>query len=138
MDFIRSDKNQNKNDDENTAAECDSVRAKNVDDSDECANNNQDNNDDDEVNCDNAVTANLDIHTDDVPDSQNIDQISLDEHETNAKHCTTTNDTTEIDTAHRNDESANSGDGGGHGLKQKQGHRRLHTPVWARCSIKPI
>lgn len=136
MDFIRSDKNQNKNDDENTAAECDSVRAKNVDDSDECANNNQDNND--EVNCDNAVTANLDIHTDDVPDSQNIDQISLDEHETNAKHCTTTNDTTEIDTAHRNDESANSGDGGGHELKQKQGHRRLHTPVWARCSIKPI
>lgn len=129
-----------KNDDENTAAECVSVPTNNVDDSDEYANKNQDKNnddDDDDIKCDNAV-ANLDIRTDDVPDNQNIDQISLDEHETNVKHCTTENDTTEINTTHRNnDESANSC-GGDHELKQKQCHRRLHSPVWARCSINSI
>lgn len=138
--IIRSVKqDQNKNDDcDKRAADCESVRAKNVHDSDECTNHNQGDNDDDDehVNSDNATMKNCNIQTDDVPDSQNTDQISLDVHECNAKQCTT-NVTTDIQTTHRNDDNDDSANScGGHELKQKQWHRRLHTPVWARCSIK--
>lgn len=86
----------------------------------------------DEIKCGKAVTS-IEIQTVDVPDSQNNNQICLDELKTNAKRNASNNNTTDdIDTAHKNDAGVGSGDDDE--LRQKLWHRRLHTPVWARCS----
>lgn len=72
----------------------------------------------------------------DVPDSENAaNQISLGEHRINAKQnvstaTVTTSTTTEIV------QDAADMIGGDAWLRQKQWHRRLHAPVWARCSIQ--
>lgn len=67
--------------------------------------------------------------TDNVPDSQNNHEHSLGENDTNVL---TSNDTTEIES-----QTTNSAESfGGNEFIRKQWHRRLRTPVWARCSIK--
>lgn len=132
-------KKQNRIDGERTAADCVSVLTKKLDDSDKCTNHNHDDDGDDDyderMNSQNAMV-NINRQTDDVPDSQIIDQISLDEHENNAKQFTT-NQTTDYETSHQNDDNDDdSANGDAHELNQIKCHRRLHTPVWARCSIK--
>lgn len=77
----------------------------------------------------------------DVPDSQNAEnQISLGEHEINEKQIASTTTAITITTATNVstniEQNAADSIGGDTWLRQKQWHRRLHTPVWARCSIK--
>lgn len=104
--------------------------------------NTDDANDDDDdkkqINSKNGVT-NINI---DVPDSQNAEsEISLSEHEINAKQIAS-NDTTATDTAIATttvstiEKNATNSIGGDAWLRQKQWHRRLHAPIWARCSIQ--
>lgn len=99
--------------------------------------NDNDDVDDDkkQINSKNGVT----IINIDVPDSQNAEnQISLGEHEINAKQIAS-NDATAtaitINTATVSTIEKNAADliGGDAWLRQKQWHRRLHTPIWARC-----
>lgn len=72
----------------------------------------------------------------DVPDSENTaNQISLGEHKINEKQnasVATATTATTTDIAH----DATDLLGADAWLRQKQWHRRLQTPVWARCSIK--
>lgn len=140
---IRSDKNQNKNNDENTAADsvhCSSAQSNIFENSDECANNNDNGDDDDDVisvtcvKSDNADT-DLDIKTNDVPDmtdSHNHFDNSLGEHDTQANQLTTVDDNIDTTSNCNSDNTTNSF--GGSEFIRKQWHRRLRTPVWARCS----
>lgn len=77
----------------------------------------------------------------DVPDSRNAEkQISLDENRMNARKIASTATaktiTTAISAPPAIEQDAADSIGGDAWLRQKQWHRRLHTPVWARCSIK--
>lgn len=91
------------------------------------------------INSKNGVTTIINI---DVPESQNADnQISLGEHEINKKQIASnvTTATTAISIIRTTTDIDRNADadliGGDAWLRQKQWHRRLHTPVWARCSI---
>lgn len=117
--------NQKKHDD-NHADDSQSAESINkTDDCDECANDKHQ----DDVNSENAdKTTDFDRKTDDVPDkndSQNNHEHSLGENQLSSN-------TNEIETSN----TTNSF--GGCNFIRKQWHRRLRTPVWARCSIIQI
>lgn len=104
------------------------------------------------INSKNGVTNTVNII--DVDDNQNVEnQISLGEYETNVKQiasndtvidttainaATTINTTTTTTTATTIEPIPSKYDSIGDDawLRQKERQRRLHTPVWARCSIK--
>lgn len=115
-----------------------------IENSGECGNNDNDGGvgggDDDDVvvvktsaNSDNA-DMDLEIKTDDVPDQTdsrtNLDNsLGANDNETKV-HDLTSNNTTEND---ENQTSTNTFSDSE--FIRKQWHRRLRTPVWARCSI---
>lgn len=70
----------------------------------------------------------------DRTDSHNHFDNSLGEHDTEANKLTTV-DTTDIETATNTQSDGSAESFGGSEFIRKQWHRRLRTPVWARCSI---
>lgn len=106
----------------------------------ECANDDGDNNNVIDVveqceKIDDTNTKDIEIKIDDVPeqiDSQNNHENSLGENENETNNAY--NDLTSNDDESQTSISTTNSFGGSEFIR-KQWHRRLRTPVWARCSI---